>query len=159
MGIPKARQEDQAEPPIILSDINSLHQCQLDLCNALEKLADQLPDNINTQECLHLARMIYPTVKSAHAFEENKLFPYLTSHFSQQINPQTLDRLHCEHWEDESFACEVQEALLSLVKKPEWANHEALGYMLRGFFEGLRRHIAFERDLLNQLLKPNTLLN
>lgn len=25
-------------------------------------------------------------------------------------------------------------------------NAEAIGFMLRGFFEGLRRHIAFERE-------------
>ncbi|MNL85495.1 hypothetical protein D3C87_2138230 [compost metagenome] len=27
-------------------------------------------------------------------------------------------------------------------------NMEATGYMLRGFFEGMRRHIAFEREFL-----------
>jgi hypothetical protein len=29
---------------------------------------------------------------------------------------------------------------------------EATGYMLRGFFEGVRRHIAFEQDHLLQHL-------
>lgn len=159
MGIPSKSQEDQAGSPALFADLSSLHDHQLDLCSALEKLADTLPDNVNMQECLHLARMIYPTIKTAHAFEEEKLFPYLTSKFENQVDPQTLDRLHCEHWEDESFACELQEALLSLVQEPEWANYEAIGYMLRGFFEGLRRHIAFEREMLGQLIRKQSLLN
>ena len=32
-------------------------------------------------------------------------------------------------------------------------NPEATGYMLRGFFEALRRHIAFERDHLLAVLR------
>jgi hypothetical protein len=30
---------------------------------------------------------------------------------------------------------------------------DAAGYMLRGFFEGVRRHVAFEREMLAPLMK------
>ena len=42
----------------------------------------------------------------------------------------------------ESFS----EALLAYGHGRQIENPEAFGYMLRAFFESLRRHIAFERD-------------
>ena len=159
MGLPTNSKNGKAEPSAILSDLTLHHQVQLDLCDDLEKIADQLPDRVDPQNCLRVAQAIYPTVKKAHTYEENQLFPFLTAHYEQYVMPQTIDRLHSEHWEDESFACEVQEALVSFVTTPQWANTEALGYMLRGFFEGLRRHIAFERELLGTLITSRTALN
>ena len=35
---------------------------------------------------------------------------------------------------------------------------EAVGYMLRGFFEVMRRHIAFERDHLMKDLTSDTVI-
>lgn len=159
MGLPTDSNTAKGEPSAILSDFHLHHQVQLELCDVLEKIADQLPDQVDPQNCLNVARSIYPTVKKAHAYEENQLFPFLEANYEQYVMPQTLDRLHCEHWEDESFACEVQEALVNFVSAPQWANTEALGYMLRGFFEGLRRHIAFEQELLGTLITPKTALN
>ena len=63
MGAANTPGDEKNESPVILSNLNNLHQCQLELCDALETLADQLPDQIDNQECLYLARMIYPTVK------------------------------------------------------------------------------------------------
>ncbi len=68
----------------------------------------------------------------------------------------TLERLRYEHWEDESFAEEVTEALMSFVTEPQHRNTDKLAYMLRGFFEGLRRHIAFEREHLIPMLLGRT---
>lgn len=127
--------------------------CQAQLCDDLERLADLLPDNIDRQSCLSVARSIYPVIRSSHEFEESVVFPQL-----QQIGQKfpairpTVERLHAEHWEDESFGCEVRDSLLSYVAHPDASNPEALGYMLRGFFDSLRRHIAFEREYLIPVL-------
>ena len=153
MGLPTGNQNGKAEPAVILSDLNLHHQVQLDLCDVLEKIADQLPDRVDPQNCLHIARSIYPTVKKAHTYEENKVFPYLAAHYEQYVMPQTLDRLHSEHWEDESYAEEVQSGLTDFVSGQLKTGVDTLAYMLRGFFEGLRRHIAFEREHLLPLLK------
>jgi hemerythrin-like domain-containing protein len=64
----------------------------------------------------------------------------------------TVERLRYEHWEDESFADEVADALIRFVTDRASSNAETLAYMLRGFFEGLRRHIAFEREHIVPIL-------
>ncbi|MBO0661931.1 hemerythrin domain-containing protein [Jiella sp. CQZ9-1] len=123
------------------------------LCSALEEIADALPDNLNTQGALHVARLIGPTIRRAHAFEEETIFPLLTQHFSAHPDLRaTLERLHFEHWEDESFADELADKLADYIRHRPSQNAEALGYMLRGFFEGLRRHIAFESEHVMPLL-------
>ncbi|MCQ0988547.1 hemerythrin domain-containing protein [Jiella marina] len=121
--------------------------CQRELCRSLEAIADALPDNLDTQHTLHVARSIGATIRKAHHFEENTIFPLLSQHFEKR--PElfgTLQRLHYEHWEDESFADELCEKLTDYVRRGESSDAEALGYMLRGFFEGLRRHLAFEEE-------------
>ncbi|MEO0636338.1 MAG: hemerythrin domain-containing protein [Pseudomonadota bacterium] len=128
-------------------------ETQLKLCTALEKIADDLPDKVCRQSCLHAARSIYPIIKSAHQFEEERLFPALQSALEARPasagNP--IQRLMEEHWEDESFGQEIADVMREFVAGRD-ANTDKLGYMLRGFFDGLRRHIAFERELLGPLL-------
>ncbi|MCE7026540.1 hemerythrin domain-containing protein [Jiella avicenniae] len=156
------------------------------LCDALEAIADGLPDDLDAQQTLHVARSIGSGIRRAHRFEEDTVFPLLER--SRDASPElfaTLQRLHFEHWEDESFGDELAEKLIDYVrtraaeqrggKVPQAASQrrgrgafgivaaepngsaknpaaEALGYMLRGFFEGLRRHIAFEEEHLVPLL-------
>ena len=141
-------------PRAALETMSGYLKSQIALCNELENIADSLPDRVNAQDCLHVARSIYPTVRKAHDFEENELFPMLKSRFESDTQLlEALNRLHFEHWEDESFAEEVADGLKAFVAKRERANPEVLAYMLRGFFEGLRRHIAYEQDHLCPLVK------
>lgn len=140
----------------IISTMRSNFVTQLALCEELEAIADSLPSDIDTQKCLQAARTLYPAIKRAHDFEENKVFPLLSSDMgsyyggSQPPLASSLERLRYEHWEDESFAEELSDALASRIT--DVANAETIGYMLRGFFEGLRRHIAFETDHILPLL-------
>ena len=131
-----------------LSWINRAHSEQLALCRELEEIADSLPTRINRQKCIYAAKALGPLIKGIHHYEETVLFPML------QANPDTtetlgstIERLKFEHCEDECFAEELTDALLKLGSG-EQVNMEAVGYMLRGFFEGMRRHIAFEREHL-----------
>jgi hemerythrin-like domain-containing protein len=129
---------------------------QLSLCALLENIADSLPNNVSRNNCLLAARNIEPIVQSAHAFEEQYLFPLLLADKQKQekLKP-VLARLHAEHCEDESYSNEVIDALEELAAD-QLANIDKLSYMLRGFFEGLRRHIAFEQEHLLPLLNVDT---
>ena len=122
---------------------------QLELCDRLEEIADTLPNNIDNQRCLHAARSIYPTIKAAHDFEEKRIFPLLVKSLpcNNELK-EIIERLHAEHWEDESFGQELEDALKAFVAGTE-KNIDKLSYMLRGFFEGLRRHIAAEKQILS----------
>lgn len=145
------------ETPVSLEDgIAVHHKSQLELCKRLERLADRLPDQFDKQECLSLSWQLYPTVKAAHRFEEEYLFPLLLGEEETQSGiERSLERLKFEHWEDESSAEDISIFLRQLVQDPKGVNIGKISYMLRGFFEGLRRHIAFETEHLMPMLgKP-----
>lgn len=127
---------------------------QANLCAALESVADSLPTEVRADDCLALGRSIYPIIHRSHRFEEEVLFPILTQWSARDPKLEaTLDRLHGEHWEDEAFAEEVQHELVAFVADRSSENANRLGYMLRGFFSGLRRHLAFEREHILPLLQ------
>ena len=136
-----------------ISTIRAHHQSQLELCDRLEKFADSLPWKYDTQECLSIAWALYPTIKAAHNFEEEVLFPILMPKEEDETNiTKSLERLRYEHWEDESYAEEISLALRQLIHEPKLTNVDKLSYMLRGFFESLRRHIAFESEHILPIL-------
>jgi len=135
------------EDPI--AALRKAHKDQLLLCDRLEEIADSLPDGINRQKCMYAARALGPMIRGVHRFEEDVVFPMIADRRSgdERIEP-TLNRLRFEHCEDECFAEELTEALHALGSGNPEVNIEAIGYMLRGFFEAMRRHIAFESEML-----------
>jgi hypothetical protein len=124
---------------------------QRKLCDDLEAVADSLPSRLDRQFCLHLARQIGPLLKAAHAAEERHLFPSIAG---ESTSGELIERLRLEHIEDECFGEEVQHELLQLGQGLPVLAPEATGYMLRGFFEGLRRHMRHELELLENCGHP-----
>lgn len=131
---------------------------QMKLCDALEMIADSLPGDIDRQQCIHVARAMGALIDRAHDFEETELFPLVAQSSSpDRAGASTLERLKFEHYEDECFAEEVYEALMNCGAGQGGFPAEAaetLGYMLRGFFVSLRRHIAFEQEMVRTCLHP-----
>jgi hypothetical protein len=121
---------------------------QMKLCDDLEAVADSLPSHMDRQFCLHLARQIGPILRDAHAVEEQFLFPLLAGR--DVPGDDVIERLRLEHIEDECFGEEVQHELMQLGQGRAVIGPEATGYMLRGFFQGMRRHIRQEMELLGQ---------
>ena len=121
------------------------------LCDNLENVADELAQEPDRQTCLHIARALPAAVRDAHHFEETQVFPLLKS--TARETEETLARLWLEHVADESYADELAEALRDHVAGRGRLDAEALGYMLRGFFEGLRRHLAFELEHVVPVLR------
>lgn len=123
------------------------HADKLRVCDDLEAIADMLPAAVDRMKCLSVANTLVPLLRSTHRYEEELLFPAYDATVGSDANryPSTR-RLRAEHVEDECFADEVTEVLLSMGHGAEIRNPEAIGFMLRGFFESLRRHIAFERE-------------
>lgn len=123
-------------------------------CDRLETLADLLPDGVDDRDCLLMAQNIVPLVRRAHEFEEGTIYPLLLSlpHMRADM-PATLERLRFEHLGDEEFAGDLCVSLRQFVTDRAGCNVESLAWMLRGFFESLRRHIAFEREHLLPLVE------
>ncbi|WP_238719848.1 MULTISPECIES: hemerythrin domain-containing protein [Nitratireductor] len=132
-------------PPAVL--LRRAHGFKLDMCHALERIADNLPDNIDRVECLRIANILAPSIRQIHVCEENDIFTAYAAALavSADADMETLRRLKAEHVEDQCFADEVTETLLGIGHGRAIDNAEAVGFMLRGFFETMRRHVAFER--------------
>lgn len=143
---------DEERPWEAAVRLAELHAAKRALCARLEAIADALPNDVHACECLAVAQRLQPTLKAAHRFEEEQIFPRLRRLVGDGPRiGRALERLVFEHWEDESFAEEVADSLRLFVTDPGRRNAEALGYMLRGFFEGLRRHMAFEAEVVRPL--------
>lgn len=136
----------------MLAYLRKNHHDKLALCDRLEEIADALPDNIDPKTCSTTARAIEPILSKAHQYEEENLFPALA-----RLNQGTIDqslvfkRLKEEHYEDRCFGEEVRDVLISYGEGKPTQTADATGYMLRGFFESLRRHIALEAELARPL--------
>lgn len=125
------------------------HDAQLTLCEALEEIADSLPANVNRQKCIYAAKSLVPLVNGVHRYEEEALFPLLERKGAgDREMADAIARLKFEHVEDECFAEELTDTLTRLGSGDGSVNAEAAGYMLRGFFELIRRHIAFEQQFM-----------
>ncbi|MFB2549928.1 hemerythrin domain-containing protein [Ensifer soli] len=122
-----------------------IHARKVSLCGELENIADSLPGGIDALDCLVAASRLLPLLRRAHAFEEARIFPAYDA-LTAGGGPASTARLRAEHIEDECFAADLTEILLSVGHGGRVENAETFGFMLRGFFEGLRRHIAFENE-------------
>lgn len=127
----------------LCAGIEHRHLAKLQICDVMETIADSLPRSVSRSACLWVASALLPALREAQSYEETMVFPA----FARE--PGRLDsvrRLRAEHVEDAALAEELTEALLSIGHGADIENPEALGYMLRTFFETMRRHIAFERE-------------
>lgn len=120
------------------------------LCRALEDLADSLPGRLDTHGAVLLLGRLGPLLRRCHHLEEEVIFPALRA-ARRDLGP-VLDRLSAEHLEDEAQAGELEEAVVALAARWPAADAERLGYMLRGLFTALRRHVAHDRDRIRPLL-------
>lgn len=139
-----------ASPFVPCIDLGRVHARKLRLCNALEKIADGLPARIDRLQCLNVASSLVPLLRECHRLEEATIFPT----FGRDCGGvQIVTWLKNEHVENACAAEDLSEVLLGHGHGRPVDNPEALGYMLRSFVEGMRRHIAFERDNVLVVLK------
>jgi hemerythrin-like domain-containing protein len=143
-----------ADNALCVSQIESNHMALLVMCDLLEGIADGLPDRADRQECLILSQALGPMVKRIHDYEEETLFPALLRW--RPLHPaigDTIARLRSEHERDAQYAEDVQDMLHSYAVGHPSLAADAAGFMLRGFFESMRRHIAFEQEMLVPLMR------
>ncbi|WOS61263.1 hemerythrin domain-containing protein [Sinorhizobium fredii] len=147
----------QSRPPTMaaaepLAWLAEAHKDQLALCDSLEAIADNLPE-IDREICAYAARMLGPLLRELHAGEEGVVFVWIERrHGDDPALAAMLEQLKYEHCEDECYAEELAEMLARLGAADATVNAETAGYMLRGFFTNVRRHIAFEQECLRGIL-------
>lgn len=140
-----------------LRHITASHEAQLDLCQVLERIADELPDEADPVLCRQAAASVYSLMEDGSRSYREELAPEMATNGGRHLVDFTtmIARLLRENREDLDHAEELQEVLGNLAKgERQTVSSEALGYMLRGFFEARRRRIALERELLAALNPP-----
>lgn len=137
-----------------LDVIAQAHAVQEQTCDAMERIADGLPNDIDRMLCLQVAACLQFDLPLHHQDEDAGLFPILKSRALPEDGlEEILDRLAAEHASDSDFASEIAESLEVLGQKMQSANPDMLGYMLRGFFERYRRHVQWENMLVMPLAR------
>lgn len=124
----------------------------LTLCDALELVADDLPRPPAAGHCRRLAASLAATLAATHREEEQVLLPLLALAGRPALG-QLASRLRREHDADSLAASEIGEALMALAEGGSILSADATGYMLRSFFESVRRHVHAEQDMI-ALLRP-----
>ena len=128
---------EESAPSACLTAMRVYHDLLLSMCDRLECIADTLPVPLNTAECQVVTQDLLPFFRDAR----------LILNGGRALD-DAIARLCEEHREDQFFAEEICEEMRSLITGGNQRNAEVTGYMLRGFFGQMRRHIAFERDFL-----------
>ncbi|WP_102961341.1 hemerythrin domain-containing protein [Mangrovicella endophytica] len=131
-----------------LLHLRHAHREQRDLCERLEAIADSLPYP-DAAECRQLAHDVEEALDRHHRLEDEILFPLLRRRLGAQSPLQgSIDRLMVEHIEDRDHAAEAAENLMRLADGCKRCEVDAIAFQLRGFFEAMQRHLAFEDEVI-----------
>ena len=126
----------------------------LKLCHALEEVADALPGNVDFIKAEAAVLLLRDGFANHVSAQEEVLFPALRRRAAPGDRIDVLlGQAEYEHAVDQGLAVEVSEALASLIEQRHTANPEMVGYLLRCFFEGYRRHAAWERNVINVICR------
>ena len=136
-----------------------IHDKKVALCEELENIADCLPSNVDELTCLSVAATLLPILRLAHEYEESVIFPAYEKAVVRTGQSMSIDRLRGEHISDECFAADLTGILLKIGHGGYVDQAETFGFMLRGFFDSLRRHVAFENEHIAPIIRNSILSN
>jgi hypothetical protein len=124
------------------------------LCDRLEKIADDLPHLPSAEECHSVSRQLTVFVPQHYRSERAVLSALFPRGKMSPLGSPLLGRIHSQHAMDELHAQD-----LSAVLESPGSDAQMLGYMLRCFFDGCGRALAFEEltilTLARQQLSPS----
>lgn len=124
------------------------HERQVHLASNLEAVADALP-SFAAGVCSMVVHDLRHLLPPLHAFEEDHLFRLLGRRLaSNSLMHVGLKRLRDEHAEDADAAADVSGCLENMTQGAMDRPMEALGFQIRALFVALRRHAAFEREVV-----------
>jgi hypothetical protein len=119
------------------------------ICDLVETIADSLPEP-SSLICLRAACVLRNDLPLYFADAGRYLLPQLRArHSGSNWIERMLDQVEADHVQLEGSIDEVAD-LLERIGAGKARHHERIvaGYALRCFFEGLRRHINWEQNLI-----------
>ena len=138
----------------LLGCIDNQHRVEIHLCDMLERIADNLPEPVDAELAQAGIVTLRECLKRHTLLEEKYLYPALSDRLSEgELADDLLNHIKCEHAADESLAHDTADQLEEALAHGRVENPEMLGYMLRGFFDCHRRHIAWEDAIVLPLAR------
>ncbi len=137
--------QSEFEPDGLLAQIEKEHLQEQTLCDQLEQIADDLLEPIDPVLARMSVAALRQCVRRHLVLEEGYLYPVLTKRLRRgELETDLLNQIREEHANDECLAYDTADQLERAAERGRAENPEMLGYMLHGFFECRRRHIAWE---------------
>ncbi|MDA7948755.1 MAG: hemerythrin domain-containing protein [Hyphomicrobiaceae bacterium] len=150
----------ELEPDGLLAFIEEEHSREQVLCNQLERIADDLLDPLDPFLTKDSVVGLRKHTRRHLVLEEVFLYPVLTKRLREgELEPGLVAQIRGEHASDECLAYDTADQLEKALEHGRAENPEMLGYMLHGFFECRRRHIAWEDAVVLPLARSRLLPN
>jgi len=131
--------------PHVLEILAEEHALQRELCDLLEAIADGLPHTFDKSRATVAICLLEGSLPAHTRLEEDALFPLLARRLgADHPVTTTLSVLEDDHERESSLLVELAEALNEGISAPKPESGNALGYLLRGAFDAMRRHLDFE---------------
>jgi hypothetical protein len=132
------------------STLRAQYDRQIVLCDQLEEIADSLPDRVNHAQCRAVADTLLLVLHEVQAVEDREILAHMSDAGGRRY-ADLVEKFRLQQVADLCLAEEVQQELLLLAEGRSRLAPEAMGYMLRGFFDGLRRNMAHSVEVLTLL--------
>lgn len=130
------------------------HRLQQELCDVLEEIADALPGPIEPAQVEFATTVLRTSIGRHIAILTHLLFPVLRQRALASDEIKTfIGQITADNAADEVLAYDTADQLEAAADKRQAGKPDMLAYMLRGMFEGRRRHIAWEMSVLIPLAR------
>lgn len=139
----------RADANPFFSMMEHAHTMERSLCDLLEEIADVLPVTQNRLVVLPVIDMLRNTMGLHRALQEGFFLPLLVERCGASDPAESLcDQIETEHAADEALALDIADQLEEAIGTGRFRNPNMLGYMLYAYFEGRRRHMAWEEAVV-----------
>jgi iron-sulfur cluster repair protein YtfE (RIC family) len=115
-------------------------------------MADSLPAGFQLSKALGLLKFTEAALQQHITLQERVIFTALRGGRAGGQVEHILRQLEYEHAYDSALIMEMAE-MVSAAPSANSPDIERFGYLLRHFFEGHRRHYAWETMILNPFVK------
>lgn len=134
------------------SSFRAEHDLIRTVCDRLEAIADALPVVPRRESLSELIALLQFGIPAHCRHEEAALKEVLDSKDPGQAwLRQAAGLIISEHHENETIMLELAEALEDFGDRQDPARADALGYLIRHFFCQMRRHMAWEDQVIAEL--------
>jgi hypothetical protein len=137
--------------------VSGAHAQILQACDRLESICDSLPHGFSRVDCLEMSAWLGRSFPELVQREEGSLVRMTPAARPEWDEATRTWQRH--HQTDLTYAGELAEALDDFARRGQPGTVDTLSYMMRGFFEAVRRHVAYEDVLVAYVLESDAVRN